>query len=565
MNILGICDNHDSGAALIKGSGEIIATNEERENRVKCSGGFPVMSINRVLEIGGLDISGIDVVALASRMTPMVAFRRLNRLHARLRKEVSQFGYPFHLYILYQVFAHKTVVIEDIESFLSFLWLKNHPFLKRSNPDIKCVEHHCAHAYSGFMTSGLEKEALIFTIDSMGDGVTVTVNKGSPEGKIKRLYEQCGFSSIGTYYSRITEYLGFKPVRDEGKITGLAAYGDYSKAYAQACGIMSFKGEGFSRNNYFLKHGKNTGGYRGISGLSKEDIAAAFQKNLENEVNKFVSYWINKTGIHDIVLSGGLFANVKLNQRIHEIPGVNSIYIFPHMGDGGLALGAALSFLGRGPIKLKDVYFGPEYSSVEIESSIKRAGLICRYFADIEKEAALLLSRGKVLARFNGRMEYGPRALGNRSIIYQATDPNVRQWLNDRLKRTDFMPFAPSTLVEYAGRCYLNIKGAEYTARFLNISFDCTDWMKEKCPGAVHVDGTARPQFVREEDNPSFYRILSQYHKLTGIPTVINTSFNMHEEPIVCSPDDALKAFQESRLDYMAMGNFLVYGRGNVK
>jgi carbamoyltransferase len=155
-------------------------------------------------------------------------------------------------------------------------------------------------------------------------------------------------------------------------------------------------------------------------------------------------------------------------------------------------------------------------------------------------------------------MEYGPRALGNRSILYRATEPEVNQWLNQRLGRTEFMPFAPATLFEERHRCYNNIDGADHAAQFMTITFNCTDFMKHTCPAAVHVDGTARPQLIREEANPSFHRIVREYYQLSEIPSVINTSFNMHEEPIVNSPADAIRAFLQGNLDYLAIGDFLV-------
>ena len=155
-------------------------------------------------------------------------------------------------------------------------------------------------------------------------------------------------------------------------------------------------------------------------------------------------------------------------------------------------------------------------------------------------------------------MEYGPRALGHRSILYHAKEPAVNQWLNQRLGRTEFMPFAPATLHEHRDACYLNVKGAEHAAEFMTLTFDCTESMKRDCPAAVHVDGTARPQLVSEQGSPGFHRILTEYYKLTGIPSVINTSFNMHEEPIVCTPDDAVRAFLQGNLDYLAIGDFLV-------
>jgi carbamoyltransferase len=204
------------------------------------------------------------------------------------------------------------------------------------------------------------------------------------------------------------------------------------------------------------------------------------------------------------------------------------------------------------------VYWGPCYSEEQIADALTRAQLPAMRCNNIEASIASLLVQGKVIARFNGRMEYGPRALGNRSILYEAKEPEVNQWLNQRLGRTEFMPFAPATLFEHRHDCYQNIDGADHAAQFMTITFDCTDRMKRQSPAAVHVDGTARPQLVTRESNPSFYGVLTEYHKRTGIPTLINTSFNMHEEPIVCSPEDAIKAFLVGRLDYLAIGNFLV-------
>jgi carbamoyltransferase len=241
--------------------------------------------------------------------------------------------------------------------------------------------------------------------------------------------------------------------------------------------------------------------------------------------------------------------------------GIDGIFIHPNMGDGGCGTGAALLEFAGSPAtreRLPNVYLGPEYSPAEIAEALARAQLPFTEYAPIEPKIAALLAAGKVVARFDGRMEYGPRALGHRSILYHAKEPAVNQWLNQRLGRTEFMPFAPATLYEHRKACYLNVEGADYAAEFMTITFDCTPEMKRDCPAAVHVDGTARPQLVRAETSPGFHRILTEYHRLTGVPSVINTSFNMHEEPIVCTPDDAVRAFLQGNLDYLAIGSFLV-------
>jgi carbamoyltransferase len=283
---------------------------------------------------------------------------------------------------------------------------------------------------------------------------------------------------------------------------------------------------------------------------------------------------MEKTGCGNLALAGGVFANVKLNQRIHQLDGVRSLFIHPGMGDEGLAVGAALAVnaaLGKdagsqiGSSRLADVYFGPGSDDREIKRAAEKEKLDAEPMQEIEPRIAALLAQGFVVARFNGRMEYGPRALGNRSILYQATDPTVNDWLNRRLQRTEFMPFAPVTLEEFADQCYVNLDGARDAARFMTITFDCTDWMKKHCPAVVHVDGTARPQIIDKQANPSYHRIVEEYRTLTGLPTLINTSFNMHEEPIVCTPADALRAFLEWHLDYLAMGNYLLRNPRSVE
>jgi carbamoyltransferase len=293
----------------------------------------------------------------------------------------------------------------------------------------------------------------------------------------------------------------------------------------------------------------------------KIDVAAAYQHVLEVVACRYVAHYLEQTGIDSVALSGGVVANVKLNQRLKALPGVKRLFIHPNMGDGGCGTGAALlEFLGNAQLRtpLSDVFFGPAYTEAEIEESLGKAKLAFDRCSPIETKIAALLADGNVIARFNGRMEYGPRALGNRSILYHSREPEVNQWLNQRLGRTEFMPFAPATLYEHRHSCYIDVDGADYAAQFMTITFDCTDKMRRDSPAAVHVDGTARPQLVTASSNPSFYRVLTEYHKLTGIPSVINTSFNMHEEPIVASPDDAVRAFLQGNLDYLAIGDFLV-------
>jgi carbamoyltransferase len=294
---------------------------------------------------------------------------------------------------------------------------------------------------------------------------------------------------------------------------------------------------------------------------SNADLAWAIQYILEREVIAMIERAIPRIDGQPICLAGGVFANVKLNKLIKEM-GFGQIFIQPAMGDSGLAFGGPLYVLGeRGdirPYRLESVYLGPEFSDGEILNAIRAEGLEGRRYDPVEPKIAELLAEGRVVARFNGRMEFGPRSLGNRSILYHCADASVNDWLNKRLDRTEFMPFAPATIDDEISNSFLGTEGAEHTAEFMTITFDCTDSFKAHCPAAVHVDGTARPQIVREQTNPSFHKTLEHYRELTGIGTVVNTSFNMHEEPIVCTPEDAVRSFVRGHLDYLAIGPFIV-------
>ena len=378
---------------------------------------------------------------------------------------------------------------------------------------------------------------------------------GNKDG-IKCLHKIAFPNSLGQYYEMVTSALGFKPGRHEGKIVGLAAYGNpevlgptLRKRFVIEDGDIRIR----ASMNYFFSRAL-------AQNFAKRDVAAAYQDVLEQVTKEACEYWVKKTGMKNVAVSGGVNANVKLNQRIHEIDGVESVFVYPNMGDGGCGSGAAMlafdkSVFGK---TIDNVYLGPDYTDVQIEEALKKENLEYERPDSIEDKVGELLTNNHIIARFNGRMEYGPRALGNRSVLYPAQDPKVNLWLNHQLSRTEFMPFAPAALASEAPRMFKNMEGCEKTSEFMTVTFDCTDFMVEKCPAAVHVDRTARPQLVSEQSNKSFYKIIKAYFERTGIPSVINTSFNMHEEPIVCSPADAVRAFLLGNIDYLAIGPFLV-------
>ncbi|MBU1088058.1 MAG: carbamoyltransferase [Candidatus Omnitrophica bacterium] len=554
MYILGICDSQDAGAVLLsRQSLEIIAVNEERLSRIKLQGGFPVLSIKEVLGLKKIKPEDISLVAAASDMTPAFILRLFSQSHAKLRSSNKQFSFLLAGYITYQVLAEKLIFPKKIEAFLSRWVLSRKLSSLGINAKVITIDHHTAHAYAGYSICGFDK-ALIITIDGLGDGVSFTVNIGQ-NGAIKPVFRQSALSDITLYYSRLTEFLGFKPIQDEGKVMGLAAYAEKYFAREQANKLLRVSKGRFKPKNPFAKDKKL---FAQLSKISKQEVAGSFQKHAEDCLEKVVAYWVEKTGIAKVVLSGGFFANIKVNQKIAERARVEAVFICPHMGDGGLALGAAFSVKKAKPFQVKHVFWGPSYSDQQIQQTLEAMKIEYIKPKQIQIQIAELLSQKKIVARFSGAMEFGPRALGNRSILAQATDISMQNYLNQKLGRDGFMPFGPSILEEDKAICCLGIEKAEDSARFMNISFKATDYFQKTCPAAVHKDGTTRPQFVSSYFNNDFYKILKQYKQITNIPALLNTSFNLHEEPIVCSPQDAINSFQKSRIDYLAIGDFLV-------
>ena len=601
MRVLGISPLDKDATVSIVEDGEVLyAAGEERFSRVKQQDGFPRLALEKGLEYTGLQLGDFDRVCypfltaenerklymenLEEEKAFVKSFQppELSRALQEAEEKVPERSEPI------QGLREPNARMEKNVAYNAYYWLtgrnklaSNQAAIKGSNRwadnadqsfrqyenalveglesmgwtgPIKRMEHHLTHAANSYLSSGFER-ALCVTLDGYGSGLAGSVSEAR-DGKIHRLHGINYPNSLGTFYEQVTSSLGFRPSRHEGKIVGLASYGDPSilgdillSRFDEQPGDFRI----YEANNIFFSR------YL-ASRFPKIDVAAAYQYVLEKVATRYVEYWVKKTGIDTIVLSGGVVANVKLNQRIFEIEGVNHIFVYPNMGDGGCGTGAALyeSWPGGVSHALKSPYLGPDYSESEMEKALQDAGVTYERPENLAADVAELIYQGRVVARFDGRMEYGPRALGNRSILYHASEPDVNQWLNERLGRTEFMPFAPVPLYEAREKYYHNINGAEYTADFMTLTFDCTDAMKQECPAAVHVDGTARPQLIRREVNPGYYDIVKAYEKLSGTACLINTSFNMHEEPIVNSPYDAVRAFLQGALDYLVLGPFLV-------
>jgi carbamoyltransferase len=599
LKILGISPlDKDSTASLVEDGHVLFAAGEERFDRVKQTSGFPARAIEAALNATGTNPDEIEVVAypfltwdketeliqqcIAEEEKFQKSFpeRDLAPLLDAAEKRIPARTSPVHglkspnekmdkgsmKELFYRVAGATGGVSHSVALRASREWADrasaDHKHWQEEleagltklglSGKLKRGEHHLSHAANAYLASGFER-ALVVTIDGYGTGLAGSISLGE-NGKLKRLHNLRFPHSLGSFYEMVTSSLGFHPDRHAGKIVGLAAYGDPNVLTEALLSRIEQTPGDFrildNLNVHFSRHLSTR--------FPKVDMAAGWQHVLEVVAVNLVRHWVRETKCANVVLSGGVTANVKMNQRIHELDEVERTFVYPNMGDGGCGTGLAMlwSLDGKTRETIHDVYYGPSYTPAEIKAELERAGLRYDAPSDLTSDVARRIHQGEVIGRFDGRMEYGPRALGNRTILYHAREPEVNQWLNKRLGRTEFMPFAPVTLWEAREKCYVNLSGAEHTAEFMTMTFDCTDWMERNCPAAVHVDGTARPQLIRRELNPGYYDILKEYEKLSGIPCLINTSFNMHEEPIVCSPNDAIRAFLQGNLDGLAIGPF---------
>lgn len=581
---------HESGIALIDFDGKIVfAVNEERLSRKKLDGDFPVLSIKAMFEYTGIKPEQVKYAAVPTVNLWQKAVRFAEFMWRERRSRIfslSTLKIIWHKLIKKkQRDQYKLPVDQEQEVFtLKYYW---RDFIAENFPQaqIKLVDHHLAHAAGAYFTSPWRK-SLILTADGAGNLLSSIVAVGS-EGRIKILDKTFLPHSPGSFWGSITKACGFlSGTRHGGKVTGLAAAGDPSKLISKMREAIWVEGLRFKvREGLFFDPGKlipSWGSYEParmkahLGEASREDIAAAAQKRLDEVVCEVVNAALLRLPKTDyggphrakVALAGGVFANVLTNQKIMELPGVADVYVFPAMSDGGLALGAALYTLSKMkkllPRVLESIYLGSDYKIREIGEYLRNKGMKYKKMVEPAREVAALLNLGKVVALFQGRLEYGPRALGNRSILYAPKDPTVNDWLNKQLRRSEFMPFAPVTLKEKIQECYIGISADPLAAKYMTITYQCTDQMKREAPACVHLDGTARPQVIAREDNPYYYDILNEYYKLSGIPTLINTSFNMHEEPIVASPEDALRAFLDSEIHYLVMEDYLLSYEDNA-
>ena len=465
------------------------------------------------------------------------------------------------------------------------------------------VPHHMAHIYSAFGVYGIpDRTCISIASDGFGDGLSTKVVLHT-RGYDIPLIEKDLSNSYGLVYQYFTGALGFKEHQHEGKITGLAAFGKpiylldlcktmdrYREEVDSGCIHLTKDEEALFRQSMIdqfdalllLKRMIYTFVKDHVeAGAPREDLAATVQAWAELRVTSLVEEVydakevLGYPGQYDLYLSGGLFANVKLNQRIAETGEFNEVFVAPPMGDEGTALGCAvykcrdeLAGLSTYGHELSRILVGTFKVDSEIEAAISKiqgAGSRSRFSVEkVEGKDAFIdkltdsLAQKKIVCLFTGRMEFGPRALCDRSILYDCTDPSVNKWLNEQLSRTEFMPFAPVCRAENARGLFEDFDVGKTTAKFMTMTFDCTPEMCDNYPAAVHVDNTARPQVVVQEEHPLMYSILSEYEHKTGLKVLINTSFNLHNYPIIESPETAIESWITSNTDVLAIGSYIL-------
>jgi carbamoyltransferase len=565
MKILGVCNAIDSGAALILDGEIVAAVNEERLTREKLTKAFPAQSIQYVLDSAGISIAEIDYVGCGA-WSHIDLQTTLPLLVEDIYDQCARSGLGTQTDVLERV--RKTGQSDsgakaELEEGLRELGV--------DATKVVFCDHHYSHALTAFYCSPFD-EAIVFSADGRGDFRSVTLWQGSRRHGLKLLDMATELTSPGALYGLITKYLGFTPFRHEGKVTGLSAHGKPTAAYDLLRRAFYFDGEAGRLRSEIGPFYKPFASAslpeldNALAGFSREDVAFAVQKVTEEALSAFLVNHIDHLDPDSVnlCLAGGCMANVRLNQELDGLKPIRNTYVFPQMGDGGNALGGAISVAlskeRRATFHMPSVYLGPEYDDEEIRFELEEHSLGYERLDPSSKveRAVELLRSGKIIGWFQGRMEYGPRALGARSILAPATDPAITEELNGRLQRSDFMPFGPVAVADIADRCFVGWQKDQIASRFMTICYPCTDFFKEACPAVVHVDGTARPQIIFREDNPEYYDVIKMYTKQTGIPALINTSFNHHEEPIVSSPSDAVRSIQKGNVDSLIVGNYLV-------
>lgn len=578
MVILGLNAYHgDASAALVIDGRLVAAAEEERFTRIKHNAGFPYNAVRYCLNEAGMKASDLDHIAVSRN--PKAHFHQ-KIFHALKRKKWNQ--------ILDRLLNTKKIwnIAAEVGKALD-----SDPLLIRAK--VHWVEHHRAHLASSFFVSPFEKSALL-SVDGFGDFVSTMWGIGqNNEMAIKGLVSFP--HSLGVFYTAITQYLGFQHYGDEFKVMGLAAYGEaeYQDQFAKIIhknGGISFKlslpyfnhtTEGVSMTwengspalgNLFSENlAKLLGPHRQPDApleKSHQNIARSLQHQLETIMFSLLNNLYEKTKCDTLCMAGGVALNCVVNGQIFNHTPFKKVYIQPAANDAGTSIGAAF-YVVHEILKhprsfiMKHAYVGPHFSNTAIKHVLDGERISYREIpeAKLPQTVAEEISRGKIVGLFQGRMEFGPRALGNRSIVVDPRRAEMKDILNKRIKhREPFRPFAPSVLEEYTDQYFQN----SHPSPFMLFTYKVTPEKQSEIPAPTHVDGTGRVQTVSRETNPFYWETIKAFQKLTGVPVLLNTSFN-ENEPIVCTPKEALDCFQRSRMDTLVMGNMVIGSEPNGK
>ena len=561
MYLLGIHNGvHDASACLFDDYKLLAAVSQERLTRRKNDGvtvaeELPQRAIDECLGIAGIARRDVNVVCSTRSQWEMQSFR----LHGRMRAK------QFYARLtgrtrLYQMtyMMRKQNTKNALEVFDARGFKARHGFARA---DLHFCNHHAAHAFPAYFFSGFD-DALAYTADGFGDDVAYSaraIRQGDAAlvfGGDEYLNLPMRVNSVGLLYNDFTEALGFIPNRHEGKLTGLSAFGK-AKAGAELIAHFSVDDRGEVSSDYPSYEAMRQDAFAICRRLSREDAAASVQAATEHVICRAVETLMRNTGLTSLALSGGVFSNVRLNRAVLETTPAQRVFIFPAMGDEGLPVGACLLYLhardgakiwNRNRYPLNQLYLGTNHDAGFAAAAGRHAEIVADRETPVEAAVQALID-GEAVAIYADRMEFGPRALGARSILASPVRRDVNDTINKRLNRSEFMPFAPVVLAEHAATVFDIHPGNAHAARFMTITCDVRPEWRERIPAVVHVDGSARPQIIAAGDLPLYVDVLTQFYRRTGLPVLVNTSFNVHEEPIIDTPEQALTALIDGRID----------------
>jgi carbamoyltransferase len=563
VNILGIWDGHDAGAAFLVDGRIAAAVNEERLTRRKLEINFPHRAIAECLRIAGVAPAAVDVVAATTsdiaktlgRVFPSTkeAYYQVRRrkmrpgtmatLRSRSKYRITE--WPPNA-------ASRAISRWSLRRTLAASGLDRAPLV--------VYDHHACHAASAAYTSGFDS-AVVVTIDGLGDGKAASISRYR-NGRLEPIASTPARHSPGVFFEHVTHLLNMRELEDEGKVMAIADYASpIPDERNEMFSLLSANGLSFVTR--IPGHALQKPLADILWRFPNEQFAYLAQRALERACVAVVTAALEHTGERRVALAGGVASNIKVNRRLRRLDGVDDVFVFPHMGDGGLAVGAALlasadrsAGPATTPVRIGDLDFGPDFSEADVEAALNQAGIAYQRCPDIALAVSRLLTSGNVVLWFQGRMEYGPRALGHRSVLARPDRPELRDRLNLVLKRRVwYQPFCPSLLEQDARAALSDFTGSPN--RHMTMAYQVAPEYRPLLSGVMNVDGSCRPQMVPDADSGPFAALLRHMRDQIGIGAVLNTSFNLHGFPLVCTPTEAIEVFVETGADALAIGPFL--------